>query len=164
MTRQEFTDLRRSERDSSARPKERTKNIVWRKAMLSMSRRTREYIRTRKPIHALGLQSSGLERTLPICHGSQHSPRCTVLKCNFEADRPKARIVQVPADTAVCSEFDVRSTRTRYHFRYRRLSGGGRAFASNIFASRRRTLNRKKETKETKKKKDERRRESAMLV
>ncbi|XP_011697617.1 PREDICTED: uncharacterized protein LOC105455757 isoform X2 [Wasmannia auropunctata] len=46
-------------------------------------------------------RSRSLERTLPICHrGPQYPPGCTVLECRFEADRPIARIVQVPADTA----------------------------------------------------------------
>ncbi|XP_077268686.1 uncharacterized protein LOC143900822 [Temnothorax americanus] len=81
MTRQKFTGLRRSERDSPARPKERTKNIVWRKAMLSMSRLTREYIRWRKSIHALGLWYFG--RRTRIVRNRDRSivhalPRCIV--------------------------------------------------------------------------------------
>ncbi|XP_039315138.1 uncharacterized protein LOC105201574 isoform X2 [Solenopsis invicta] len=45
--------------------------------------------------------SDGLERALPICRDSSQYPSgCTVLECQFEADRPVARIVQVPADIA----------------------------------------------------------------
>ncbi|XP_020283153.1 uncharacterized protein LOC109854462 [Pseudomyrmex gracilis] len=59
-------------------------------------------------------RSCGLERpptTLSTCH--HYPPGCTVLECRLEANRPVARVVQVPADTAATARNSCLLARTR---------------------------------------------------